>query len=58
MLDFATLKFSTNQSGHVTILRLSDRLNLSVASIEAEKNVYRIGSGLLVNRGTDLTAIE
>ena len=37
------LKFSTNQSGHVTILSLSDRSNFSVASIEAEKTF--IGSG-------------
>ena len=37
------LKFSTNQSGHVTILSLSDWLNLSLTSIEAEKTF--IGSG-------------
>jgi len=30
MLDFATLKFSTNQSSHVTKLRLSDWSKFSV----------------------------
>ena len=37
------LEFSTNQSGHVTILSLADWLNFSVASTEAEKTF--IGSG-------------
>ena len=37
-LDFAMLKISTSQSGHVTILCLTDWLNFSVASIEAEKD--------------------
>jgi len=39
------LKFSTNQRGHVTILSLSDWLNFSVASVEAEKTFEGLGPG-------------
>ena len=59
MLDFATLKISTNQSGPVIILSLTVWLNFSVASIEAEKNVYRIGSGILeIRKGIRDTYLE
>jgi len=44
----------------VTTLSLADWLNFSVASIEAENNVYRIGSWSEINkvRGLDYKSIH
>ena len=36
---------STNQSGHVTILSLTDRLNFSLALVDAEKMFIGLGLG-------------
>ena len=39
------LKISTNQGGPMIILNLTDWLNFSVASIEAEKTFIGLGPG-------------
>ena len=42
------LKISTNHSGPMIILSLTDWLNFSVASIEAEETFIGLGPDLLI----------